>query len=150
MKIILLEEAAGLGKKGDILEVSDGHARNHLIPKGLALRATTGLEKKAEEMQKNRELKASQDLATAKEVAGRLDNTTLTISAPTNEEGGLYGSVGPAEIVSELERLHNVEIEASAVHLSNPMKELGRLQVQIHPHEEVKFAVIVEIVAASS
>lgn len=147
MKVILLKEAPGLGKEGDLLEVSDGHARNHLIPKGLALRATDGLKRQAETIQKNRAIKDSQDIETAKEIAARLNSITLNISAEASPEGKLYGSISSSEIVKVIEDEQKIILDKSSIKLSKSIKEVGSFKIQISPHSEVSFEMAVEVSA---
>ncbi len=150
MKIILLADEQKLGKKGDLLDVSDGYARNHLIPKGKAVMATPGAERQANQAQKTSELKLAKDLETAKEIQTRLEGTgaSVRLGANASEEGKLYGSVAAADIAAALGEQHNITVDASNIAIDVPIKELGTHQVKISAHKEVSFSLAVEVVAA--
>ena len=148
MRVVLLSEESSLGKKGDILEVADGHARNYLIPKGLASRATDGLELQAESMRKTRELKEAKDIETAKEIAERLGSVTISVSVKASDEGKLYGSVNDTEIVKAIEEQHKIILEKSSIKISNNhIKDIGSFPVEISPHKEVSFSLTLEVTA---
>ena len=94
MKILLRADVDGLGRTGDIVDVARGHARNYLLPRGLAVVASSGVTAQAEAMQKKRALKAVEDKADAEEIVSRLDGIIIQISANASEAGKLFGSVG--------------------------------------------------------
>lgn len=148
MKIVLLNEASGLGKAGDLVEVADGHARNHLIPKGFALRATEGLVRQAENTRKTKKIRESKNLETAKEIAARLGSVAIKISAPVAPEGKLYGAVTIGDIVDVIEKQEKIALDKSSLKISSPIKELGSFPVQVSLHEEVSFELTVEVTAA--
>ena len=102
MKVLLRSDVDGLGRTGDIVEVARGHARNFLLPRGLAVAASSGVTAQAEAMQKKRALKAIEDKADAEEIVSRLDGIIIQISANASETGKLFGSVGVAEISQAL------------------------------------------------
>ena len=103
MKILLRADVDGLGRTGDIVDVARGHARNYLLPRGLAVVASSGVTAQAEAMQKKRALKAVEDKADAEEIVSRLDGIIIQISANASEAGKLFGSVGVVEIAQALQ-----------------------------------------------
>ena len=147
MKVILTNDESKLGKKGDLLTVADGYARNYLIPKGKAIRATVGAEREAEETRKIRELKLAKDLDTAKEIAARLKNSMVTLGARASEEGSLYGSISSTDIVNAVIEQHKITLQKESIILDNPIREVGTHSVEISAHKEVVFRLPVEIVA---
>src|SRR4051794_9878482 len=99
MKIVLRADVANLGKKGDILDVADGHARNYLLPKGLAMKATSGVESQATAMRRSRDIKDARDREAAETVARTLVPAVIRIPAKAGVEGKLFGSVTAADVV---------------------------------------------------
>ena len=111
MKILLRADVDGLGRTGDIVDVARGHARNYLLPRGLAVVASSGVTAQAEAMQKKRALKAVEDKADAEEIVSRLDGIIIQISANASEAGKLFGSVGVVEIAQALQDQVGLEID---------------------------------------
>ena len=105
MKVILRADVDGVGHKGDVVEVADGHGRNMLIPRGLALKATPGAERQAGAMRRTRELSDAQDRSAAEEMASRLVNHRITIAARAGEGGKLFGSVTTSDVARAIERI---------------------------------------------
>ena len=93
MKVVLREDVESLGKKGDLLDVADGYARNYLVPRGLALQATKGVVAQSEAMRRNREAREVRDRAAAEELADRLRAAPVRVTARAGEGGKLFGSV---------------------------------------------------------
>lgn len=147
MKIILRADVDGVGKKGDVVEVADGHGRNLLIPQGLALKATPGAERQAEGMRRSRELRDAADRAVAEEMASRLVNTPITIAARAGEGGKLFGSVTTADVVRALAEQANVTIDRRALSSEDVIKELGTHMITAKVHADVQFPITVEVVA---
>ncbi len=146
MKLVLRSAVEGLGKRGDIVDVSDGHGRNYLIPQGLAMRATEGVRREAEAMRRAADLRDAKDRGVAEAIAAKLGSTPLTIAARASDEGRLFGSVGISEIVAAIEHGGN-EIERRWIELDEPIKELGDHSVTIRPHPDVAVAVPVAVIA---
>lgn len=146
MKVILRQDVDGLGRKGDICEVADGHFRNLLHPKGLAMKATKGAEAQAEAMRRAASMRNAASRAEAEEVATKLVPTVITISAKAGEGGRLFGSVGAAEIVEAVEAQTGTVLERRSLNLEHPLKDLGQSMVMCKLHPEVEFPVTVEII----
>jgi large subunit ribosomal protein L9 len=145
VKIVLRSDVAGVGRKGDVLEVANGYARNFLLPRGLAFKATPGVEAQAEGMRRARALKQASELADAKVVAELLAASPLRITARVGKEGKLFGSVGAADIVSTIASQLGVTIERRQVELPEPIKSVGTYEVPVELHSELTVPVTVEV-----
>ncbi|HOA34659.1 MAG TPA: 50S ribosomal protein L9 [Bacillota bacterium] len=144
MKIILLEDVAGLGKKGEVKDVAPGYGRNLLIPKGLAEEATPGRLREREHrervlQQKNRRLEEE-----SRAQAGMLDQQVVHFRMAAGEGGRLFGSVTAADIAGELKRL-GFDVDKKKIILEEPIKAIGRHEVLIKLHPGVKATVLVEV-----
>jgi large subunit ribosomal protein L9 len=147
MRVILRADVESVGKKGDILDVSDGYARNYLVPKGLALKATPGAQSQAAAMRRSRDLKDAKDRGAAEEVAKTLVPAVITITAKAGGEGRLFGSVTAADIVAAVAAQTGIELDRRKLHLDEAIKSVGVHQVPAKLHSDVEFAVTVEVVA---
>ena len=147
MKVILRSDVSDLGKRGDILDVSDGYARNYLVPKGLAMRASDGAEAQAAGMRRARDLRDAQDRAAAEEVATALVPKVITISARAGSEGKLFGSVTSTDIVTAVEAQTGVKLDRKRVQLDEPIKAVGTHTVPVKLHADVEFPVTVDVSA---
>ncbi len=148
MKVVLRADVQQVGKKGDILDVADGYARNFLVPKGLAFPATRGVEAQATAMRRGRDLRDASDRAAAEEVATALVPRTVTITARAGQEGKLFGSVSAADIAAAVVAQTGIELDRRTFHLDEPLKSTGTHLVPVKLHAEVEFPVTVEIVAS--
>jgi len=149
MKIVLRADVDELGKKGDLVEVADGYARNYLVPKGLALRATPGVQKQADAMRRNREARDRREREAAEALAGRFSGRTVTIAARAGEGGRLFGSVTASDIAEAVQAQFGVEIDRRRIELDEPLKELGTTELRVRLHGEVVASVVVEVVPRS-
>jgi large subunit ribosomal protein L9 len=102
VKIVLRDDVANLGLKGDVVDVADGYARNYLVPRGLAIKAENGVVKQAEAMRRNRSARELRDREAAETLAQRLTGRTLSVPARAGEGGKLFGSITAADIVAAL------------------------------------------------
>ncbi len=137
MKIVLREDVDTLGRKGDLVDVADGYARNYLVPRGLAMKATKGVVAQAESMRRNRQAREVRDRTAAEELAGRLAAAPVTVGARAGEGGKLFGSVTTADIVAALLDSTGIEIDRRSVMLDDPIRELGETEVPVRLHAEV-------------
>lgn len=144
MKVILRSDVDGVGKKGDVLDVADGHARNFLIPRGLALKSSEGAESQATAMRRSRDLKDSSDREAAETIATRLVPQTITIAARAGGEGKLFGSVTAADVVEAIQAQTGVELDRRKLHVE-PIREVGSHVVTVKLHADVEFPVTVEV-----
>jgi len=146
MRIVLRADVADVGKKGDILEVADGFARNYLIPKGKAFRASDGVIGQAQSMRRSRDLKDAKDREAAETVARTLVPAVITVRAKAGSEGKLFGSVTVPDLVGAISEQTGVELDRRRVHLEEPIRSLGTHQVLVKLHTDVEFPVTVEVV----
>jgi large subunit ribosomal protein L9 len=146
MKIILADDVESLGQKGDVVTVADGYARNYLVPKGLALVATRGAIKQAEQMQRaraDREQKLKEEAAAK---VARLGSSPVYISARAGEGGRLFGSVTNADVARAILDQLEEDIDRRHILLEDPIRALGSHQVEVKLHEEVNALVTVEVI----
>ncbi|MDG2025553.1 MAG: 50S ribosomal protein L9 [Acidimicrobiales bacterium] len=146
MKVILRQDVDGLGRKGDICDVADGHFRNLLNPNGLAMKATKGAEAQAEAMRRAASMKNAETRADAEEIATKLVSAVITIAAKAGDGGRLFGSVGAGEISDAVEAQTGAVVDRRALALENPIKDLGQSIVMAKLHPEVEFPITIEIV----
>jgi large subunit ribosomal protein L9 len=148
VKIVLRSDVAQVGKKGDIVEVADGYARNYLVPKGLAFKATSGVADQAAAMRRNRDLRDANDRAAAEEVARTLVPKVVTIAVRAGAEGRLFGSVTAADVADAVTTQTGIELDRRKLHLDEPIKAVGTHLVPAKLHADVEFPITVEVVPA--
>ncbi len=144
MEVVLRQDVSGLGKKGDLVTVKDGYARNYLIPKGLAVEATQGVLKDRRMVQKTKKQKADRALMQARERAEKISGQTIVIEAKVGQ-GRIFGSVTPQDIARRIEQTHGITVDKRKVLLSESLKTLGLHEVQVLLHPEVKVSCTVDI-----
>jgi len=147
VKLIMRSDVANVGKKGDIVDVADGYARNYLVPRGFAMRATPGAVAQAASMRRARDLKDARDRDAAEQVARSLVAAVFKVSAKAGPDGRLFGSVTPADVVAAVKKQTGAEIDRRRVHLAEPIKSVGTHEVPVRLHSEVEFRLTVEVVA---
>ncbi len=148
MKVILRADVDQVGKRGDLVDVSDGHARNHLIPKGLAMRATAEAEAQAQHMRMAREVRDTKAVEAAQEVATQLVPKVIHIVAKAAETGHLFGSVSEGEIADAVKAQTDVELDRRVITIDEPIKSTGTHYVMAKLHQEVQFPITIEVEAA--
>ena len=136
MKIILLDDVAALGRRGDVRDVADGYARNYLLPQKLALHATTANLKNIESIKARQESRANKLRADAEVQAQAIEALHLVQARQASDEDRLFGSVGRADIAAFLSQ-SGIEIERRRIGLEEPIKALGEYTVPIRLHPEV-------------
>jgi len=146
--LILRSDVDNVGKKGDVVDVSDGFARNFLVAKGLAMKATPGAIAQATGMRRARAVKDAKDRESAEQVARLLVTKVIRIAGRAGPEGRLFGSVTTADLVSAVAEQAGVTLERKRVHLEEPIKALGTHEIPIRLHAEVEFRLPVEVVQA--
>ena len=145
MKVILLDDVAKVGRRGEVRDVSDGYARNFLIPKKLALTATAGNLKGLDHIKKQQEAKAGRIKTDAETVRDRIEALVYEERRQASEEGKLFGSVTAQDVVEFLER-SGISVERRRVHLEEPIKALGESTVTVRIHPEVTAQLRVNVV----
>ena len=146
MKVILLEDVKSLGKKGDVVKVSDGYARNMLFPKKLGIEATAGNMKNLEQKRKIDEKNAAEELKKAQEFAKDLESKSVTVGIKVGSGGKTFGSVSTKEIADAAKKQLGIEIDKKKMVLASPLRELGETQVpvKVHPKVTANLKVIVK------
>jgi len=137
MDVILRQAVENLGKPGDVVKVSNGFARNFLLPRGVAFEATPGNLKRIAQEKDRLEAAENERRVEAQALAARLEQVSLTFSARVGEEGKLFGSVTPADIVHQLET-QGFHIEKRQIDLHEPLRALGVFRVPVRLHADVK------------
>ncbi len=145
MEVILLAHVDGLGRRGQVVKVRPGYARNFLLPRRLALRATPGAKRLVQQEARQFEATDQQVRRVAEELAARLGGVELNIPVKADEEGKLYGSVGAAEIHTALLQ-QGVTVERKQVVLDHAIKHLGTQEVPVRLHLDVRGSVKVNVV----
>jgi large subunit ribosomal protein L9 len=147
MEVILRQAVDKLGHPGDIVKVSAGYARNFLLPRGVAYEATAGNKKRI--AQEKDRLQSAEDarVASAQELAARLEQVSLTFSARVGEEGKLFGSVTATDVAEQL-KAQGFDIEKRMIDLHEPLRALGVYKVPIKLHADVKPEIKVWVIKA--
>jgi len=147
MKVILSRDVEGLGRAGDVVNAAEGHARNFLLPRKLAVAATPAGLKAIEKKKKMLELKGEQLAEEAKAIAERLADVTVTIKEKAGSGTKLYGSVTNQEIADALLEQHAIRIDKRKIHTDQPIKNVGTFDVPVKLHQDVSASVKVEVLA---
>ena len=149
MKVILRADVDRVGKKGDIIDVSDGFARNYLVPQGLALKASPGATAQAAAMRRARDIRDARDREGAEAVARQLVPFVIRIPVRAGSEGRLFGSITSADVVAAVQDQTGIELDRRRLHLDEPIKALGVHEVPVKLHADVEFRITVEAVTPS-
>jgi large subunit ribosomal protein L9 len=139
-KLILRSDVKGVGKRGDIVDVADGYARNFLVPRNLAIPAAAGTVAQAAAMRRARDLRDAKDRAAAETIARELVTKTITITAKSHGER-LFGSIGAADVAAAVAQQVGINLDKRQVHLAEPIKTLGNHEVSVRLHSDVQFTV---------
>ena len=146
MQVLLRSDVAGVGRRGDIVNVSSGHARNYLLPNGLAVVATDGTVRQSDSMKKARQQKEAADRETATNLIADLGKRQITVSAKAGNEGRLFGSVSAADVVAAIAAQTGASVDRRSVVIGEPIRTVGEHQVTIDIHG-VSGTVTVSVVA---
>lgn len=146
MKVILLTDVKGSGKKDEIINVSDGYARNFLFPKKWAVEATPGATKEIERKRAAEAAREAERRAQAEEKARQLKGKAITLAVKCGERGRLYGSVTTAEIAAELEKQHGVTVDKRKIELAEPVRQVGDVQITVWLYSGVTTPMMLHVV----
>ena len=146
MEVILKEDVANLGHRGDVVKVADGYGRNFLLPRKLALQATQANKAVIEQMKAAAARRSATEKAQAEELVVKLQPLALNFTRKAGENGQLFGSVTSADIAAEL-ATQGFELDRRKIQLADPLKSLGEYTVAIKLHREVTAHVKVQVVA---
>ncbi|ADI03082.1 50S ribosomal protein L9 [Syntrophothermus lipocalidus] len=147
MKVVLLREVKSLGKEGDVKEVSDGYARNYLIPRGLAVEATSVKLKELKEKSERKDRKLEREEEKAKTIKGRIDGQVLSLKVKAGEGGRLFGTVTAKDISDTLQKEFGVTVDKKRIEISEPIKHLGEYRVKIKLFPSISADIIVVLQA---
>jgi large subunit ribosomal protein L9 len=147
MNVILRSDVKGLGKRGDVVSVSDGHARNFLLPRGLAIGATEGAVAQAAAMRKARDNKERASREAANEVASRLGSATISVTAKAGNEGRLFGSVTTTEVAKAIAAQTGIEVDKRDIVIDSPIRTVGRHAVVVSLYHDVTSTVSIDVAA---
>ena len=146
MLVLLKQDVKGTGKAGDIVKVSDGYARNMLLPKGLAVEATEGNIRAAEKQKERIAQKAADDKAAAEELVETLKEKSVTIKAKAGEGGRLFGAITSKDIADAAQEQLGLEIDKKKIDLDAPIKSIGTYTAVLKLYSEVKGELKVSVV----
>lgn len=148
MKLVLNADVETLGKRGDVVDVSDGYARNFLFPRKLASKATERAIARAEQEVAQRGAAERKLRQEADGLAAQLSGTRVVIAAQAGDEGRLYGSVGVADVVEGIRRFTGLEVDRRFVELSEPIKAIGLHEITVRVHPELAVPVTIDVIPA--
>jgi large subunit ribosomal protein L9 len=147
MKVLLRNDVRGVGRRGDIVEVKSGYARNFLLPTRAALLANDSMELQAASMRKARDLRDAQSRSAAETQRSVIEAAKVTIAARAGANGRLFGSVTESDIVNALRTATNISLDRHAIHMAEHLKEVGTATVSAHLFDGVEATITVEVVA---
>ena len=145
MKVILLKDVKGTGKKGEVKEVSDGYARNFLLPKKMAVVADQTNVKELNEKNKSKEIKAQKEYEEAVELGKKMAEMAITIYSKAGDGGRLFGSITSKDIAEQLKKQHSIEVDKRKISLDEPIRVLGSRFVEIKIHQKVTTKIRVDV-----
>ncbi|MED4207265.1 50S ribosomal protein L9 [Neobacillus mesonae] len=145
MKVIFLKDVKGKGKKGEIKNVADGYAQNFLIKQGLAVEATNANLSSLDAQNKKQEKLAAEELAEAKKLKEKLDQTTVELTAKAGEGGRLFGSITTKQVAEELQKKHGIKIDKRKMELADAIRSLGVTKVPVKLHHDVTATLSVHV-----
>jgi large subunit ribosomal protein L9 len=146
LEIILVSDVEGLGARGDMVEVKDGYANNHLIPKGLAVRCTKGKAKEAAQLAKEKMAKSDRDLKRAEEAAKAISGHTFEVTAKAGDEGKLFGTITSKEIAGLIEEELNIEVDRKKIQMDEHIKTVGFHEARIKLHPQVEAVIHLKVI----
>lgn len=146
MRVILTDDVEELGRKGDVVDVAAGYARNYLVPRSLAVAATPGALQQAEAMQRARAVAEKHAREEAEVLASQLAGTRVVVAARAGDEGKLFGSIGVGDVADGILKFTGVDIDRGLIHLTEPIKEIGLHEVTVRPHPDVVVPMTLDVI----
>ena len=147
MNVILREDIAGVGRRGDIVTVADGHARNYLLPRGLALVASAGAIQQANSMRRARDLRENTEREAARGVAANLAKQSVKVKAKAGAEGRLFGSISTTEIAAALLDQTGITVDRKNITIDTPIRSVGDHTVSVELYSDVVGVINLSVVA---
>ena len=148
MQVILLQDVKSLGKKGDLVKVNDGYARNYIIPKKLGVEANEKNRNELKLQKKHEEKLAAQKLAQAQALAEDLQGRTIKLKMKAGENGKVFGSIAGKEIAAAAKEQHDLDLDKKKIQLSDPIRSFGTFEVPIKLHPQVTGTLHVVVIEA--
>ena len=148
MKLVLNTDVKSLGERGDVVDVSDGYARNYLLPRKLASKATAASIAAAEQAVATRGAAERKLRQEAEDLASQIGGTRVVLAAQAGDEGRLYGSVGVVDVVEGIRKFTGIQIDRKHVELVEPIKAIGLHQVTVRFHPDIAVPVIIDVIPA--
>lgn len=148
MKLILISDVVDLGKRGDVVDVADGFARNYLLPRKHAIKANPGALEAAESIRETRLAAERKAKSLAEAIATQLVGSRVVLAAQAGDEGQLYGSVAVADVVEGIRRFTGIELDKSQVEMEESIKAIGLHEIRIKVHTDVEFPLTLDIIPA--
>ncbi len=148
MKLILTADVGGLGSKGDVVDVAAGYGRNYLLPKNLAIKASAGALKQAEDLKRAKVETERRELDKAEAIKSQLSGTRIVIAAQASDEGQLFGSIGVSDVADAVEKISGVKLDRGALGLAAPVKSIGLHEATVRLHPEVEFPLTLDVIPA--
>jgi large subunit ribosomal protein L9 len=147
MKVLLRKDVRGVGRRGDVVDVKSGFARNYLIPSGSGLMATAEMESQAASMRRSRDIQDAASRAAAETQKSVIESASLTIAARAGQNGRLFGSVHESDIVNAIRTATNISLDRSQIEMSEHVKEVGSATAVAHLFDGVTAHVSFSVVA---
>jgi len=147
VKVILQEDIKALGKKGQIIEVKEGYARNYLLPKKLAVEATQGNVKELDRQKKSKAQQAEKEQQAAEKLASQISAVTVTLKVKSGENGKLFGAVTSKDIAENLQKVHKINIDKRKIDLSENIKSVGDYDIKIKLHPQITAELKLKVLA---
>jgi large subunit ribosomal protein L9 len=147
MRVVLRDDVESLGNKGDLVDVADGYARNYLVPRGLAIKATRGVVAQADAMRRNREAREVRDRQAAEALVPQLAAKRITVNMRAGVGGKLFGSVTTADVVAAVAEQTGIELDRKQVELAESIREVGEYEVVVKLDAGVEATLALEIAA---
>ena len=146
MKVILLQDVKNMGKRDDVINVSDGYARNFLFPQKLAMEAKPGAMKEVERKRAAEAAREAERKAEAEAKAAMLRDKGVTLPVKCGDKGRLYGSVTTAEIAAVLEKQYGIKVDKKKIELSEPIKQVGDVNMSVWLYSGITTNMVVHVV----
>lgn len=147
MKVILLKDVKGTGKKGDVIDASDGHARNFLIPRKLAKAATDGSVKEQKNIKFKEDERKAKEVGEAKALAEKISGLTVELKSKAGEGGRLFGSLSTKDVADALKKQHKISIDKRKFVMDGPIKELGTKEIDVKVYPQIAGKLKVNVTA---
>ena len=145
MKVVLLQDVKGLGKKGELVTAKNGHARNFLIPRGLAKEANAQALNELKNAEDSKQFKIDTAIAEANANKTKLESKTVVIHAKSGKEGKLFGSITAKEIANEIKQRYNIIVDKRKISITGEIKQYGKYDAEVKLYNGITAKIVVEV-----